>query len=213
MTILRYTGHPFIDVGVATIMAWVKVREPHQVTYEHLEKVAEELREIYVYLKPVRNFISTIFLNSHFVQPAKSEAERWQYANEVLFAFREDKPILEGVNCTFFPELPAVMYAHRQYIPLLNGQDISNFSGWGTIGIPISGIALLAIHAMPLGCMKCGHLMAFHQLRVPHEDSRDMTLALAKLAFDANKPAIQMMFQDSDRSLPSFGSYQKTRYV
>lgn len=210
---LRYTGHPLIDVGVATITAYAKKQNPQSVTEQDLEEVADFLKDIYSNLKSMQRFISVIFMNSTFVQPSKTLEDRLQYADSVLFAFREGTPTLEDIYCVFFPELPAVMNAHRQYVPLLNGDNIGNFSPMGNSGLPISGLALLAIHAMPLGCMKCGNLMAFHQLRVTGDDGVDMTLALTRLAFQENYQSIMNMRLDPSVEMPNWGSYKKTRYI
>ncbi|MBX2999938.1 MAG: type I-B CRISPR-associated protein Cas8b1/Cst1 [Caldilineaceae bacterium] len=213
MSLLRYTGHPFVDVGVATITAMSRQAKPEDVTYEDLERVAQRLKEDYSTLKPLRNHISSIFLNSWFVQPSKTEQDRQDYADAVLFAFRAGQAILEGVNCIFFPEKAAVIYAHRQHLPLLNGADIWNFSPLGTIGIPVSGEALLAIHAMPYGCTKCGYPLAFHQLHSGDSSVRDMTLYLANRNYRENARAIHQMRQDESAQMPNWGGFKRTRYV
>lgn len=213
MSLLRYTGHPFVDVGVATITAMSRKRAPTEVVDEDLERVATQLKDLYSTLKPLRNHISSIFLNSWFVQPSKSEADRQQYADEVLFAFRPDRPQFEQTRCSFFAEKPAVTYIHRQHLPLLNGEGISNFSAIGQAGIPVSGVALLAIHAMPLGCIKAGYLLAFHQLQPATGQEHDMTLQLAHLNYQKNLAAIQQMRQDESVEMPNLGGYKRTRYV
>ncbi|MCL4256659.1 MAG: type I-B CRISPR-associated protein Cas8b1/Cst1, partial [Anaerolineae bacterium] len=162
--------------------------------------------------KAVQNYISTIFTNSHFVQPAKSTEDKEHYADEILFAFSLDKSHFIDANCIFFPELPAIMFAHRQHIPLLNGEDIRNFSPYGTRGIPVSGLALLAIHAMPMGCFRYGNYLAFHQLAFEGQTNPAMMgLLLADQAWRANDKAIQMASQSNGKI--NLGRYQKTRYV
>lgn len=212
MALLRYTGHPLVDVGVATGTAFSHKQRPEDVTVDDLTAIADYLKDIYCHIKSIQNFISTIFLNSAFVQHAKSLEEKQQYADSVLYAFQEDTPILEGEQCIFFPEKPAVLYAHRQFMPLLNGSGIANFSPLGASGIPISGVALLVIHIMPLGCMKCGNLLSFHQLR-GMSDGQDMTVILARQALEKNRAAILDMRLDPEKELPNYGSYKKTRYI
>jgi CRISPR-associated protein Cst1 len=213
---LRYTGHPLIDVGVATITAFSKKRRPQDVTEADLEMVAGYLKDIYCHYKPIQNFISSIFLNSHFVQPAKPVKAKEEYADQMLFAFRHDQIATEDdVRCTFFPEMSAALYAHRQHVPLLNGEAVRNFSAINTAGIPVSGLALLTIHAMPLGCFKCGHLLAFHQLAdFSDPDAGRMTLVMAKRALDRNRQAVTLIESGSaEDKMPSYGSFYKTRYV
>lgn len=213
MTRLRYTAHPFVDVGVATITAMSGKRTPLDVDVGDLERVAERLKEDYSTLKKLRNHISSIFLNSWFVQPSKSEEDRRAYADEVLFAFRPDRPPLDGIQCCFFPEKSAVTHIHRQHLPLLNGDGIMNFSASGTVGIPVCGEALLAIHAMPLGCMKAGYLLAFHQLQSAAHTDYDMTLAIAGTNYQKNRIALQQMRLDESVEMPNQGGFKRTRYV
>lgn len=215
MGILRYTGHPFIDVGVATITAFVDKKYPSEVVMSDLTEIALYLKRVYTdpQYKLFQNLISSVFLNAHFSQPAKSYEQKLEYADEILFAWRDAEPI-EDIMCTFFPEKSAVLYAHRQHIPLLNGRDIGNFSANGQAGLPISGEALLAIHALPLGCLKCGNLLAFHQATNPLDpQSGSMNVVMAKRALKENKRAIANLAIDPSEPIPSFGSAAKSRYI
>ena len=45
---LRYTGHPFVDVGVATICAFAGVDEPQDLSDTHLEAFAHYARDLYL---------------------------------------------------------------------------------------------------------------------------------------------------------------------
>lgn len=214
MSLLRYTGLPFVDVGVAAITIISQRHRPEDVTLDDLERVAQQLKEDYCNLKPLRNVLSTIFLNSPFVQAAMKQEDRLSYADRVLFAFRPDRALLPDTSCIFFPEKSAVLLAHRQHIPLLNGGDLGNFSAMGRAGVPVSGVALLAIHAMPLACLRAGNYLAFHQLRSSHSTGRDMTLLLANQAYRVNAAAIQQMrLGDGHVDFPNRGSYKRTRYV
>lgn len=214
MSLLRYTGHPFVDVGVAAITIISRRSQPDDVTLDDLEMVAQQLKQDYCKLKPLRNALSTIFMNSPFVQAAMKEEDRLAYANMILFAFRPDRTVLSETACVFFPEKPAVLLAHRQHIPLLNGSNLGNFSAMGKAGVPVSGVALLAIHAMPLACLRAGNYLAFHQLRASQSTGRDMTLFLANQAYRVNAAAIQQMgLGHVDVDFPNRGSYKRTRYV
>lgn len=215
MSILRYTGHPFIDVGVATITAFADKKYPIEVEMRDLTEIALYLKRVYTEAsyKLFQNLISSVFLNAHFSQPAKTFEQKIAYADEILFAWRDAEP-LDGAMCTFFPEKPAILFAHRQHIPLLNGRDIGNFSANGHAGLPVSGEALLAIHALPLGCLKCGNLLAFHQATNPIEpQSGYMNVVMARRALKENKQAIANLSVDPGTPIPSFGSAAKSRYV
>jgi hypothetical protein len=223
---LRYIGHPFIDVGVATILAHCRtddrsLSEPEDITEEHIERFATWIAEQYVTSVPLRSLLRNFFPNSGFVQPAyaKNEEARWNYAHEVLFAWRRD--VLENVACTFFPEKPATMYAFRQHIPLLNAGTVHNFSAIDTLGIPASGVALLAIHALPFGTLYCSqhcsqpeckvHLM-FHEL-TPISKMPDMTFHLARYAYQFNTSILTLAGSDDDKEALRYGTPDRTRYI
>lgn len=222
MTLLRYTGHPFVDVGIATITAFVNRSCPEDISYDDLEYVASELKELYCRLKPLQNYLTMVFHGSGFVQPKFTVEQKEDYAEEVLFAFRPNRPKLDNVSCTFFPEQPAVMRAFRQHIPLLNGQTIGNFSARGMPGIPIGGVALLAVHALPLGCFRsehprnrrCKYLLAFHQPPASNDSGEaQMNRVMATRALNTNLKAIHFMRQGQDAELPTYGVHVRTRYV
>src|SRR6266568_2978243 len=67
---LTYTGHPFIDVGVAAITAYVQKRRPEEVTPEDLEKVVKYIEQNYV-RPPLRGYLTMAFTsNAWFIQDA-----------------------------------------------------------------------------------------------------------------------------------------------
>lgn len=42
---LRYTGHPFIDVGIAAILAHVRKRQPEELTTDDLTQVVAYIEQ------------------------------------------------------------------------------------------------------------------------------------------------------------------------
>ncbi|MHB0859404.1 MAG: type I-B CRISPR-associated protein Cas8b1/Cst1 [Anaerolineae bacterium] len=170
---LDYTGHPLVDVGLATLTAFAEKDNPSELQEADLAKAAEYMQRIYV-VNPMKSFLhGVVFPNSGFVQPAyESQPEkRAIYSERVLTAFAQQTL---AVNDPFFGlPISAVPYdlkgelppgrAYRQHFPLLTSEGVINFWPNGQTGLPISGVALLAIQALPLGCAKCmGRLLAVH---------------------------------------------------
>ena len=60
---LNYTGHPFIDVGVAAITAYVQKLRPEEVTPEDLEKVVKYIEQNYV-RPPLRGYLTMAFTSN-----------------------------------------------------------------------------------------------------------------------------------------------------
>jgi CRISPR-associated protein Cst1 len=194
---LRFTGHPLVDVGVAAITAFAGRRDPSQVAESDLEAIADYMARNYV-IDPLKSFLTVAFPNSGFVQAAyeRKPERRTAYAERVLRAFRPGTPTVTDQRCVF-TGLPAVALAlgeketlppgraFRQHIPLLTGEDIINFHPYGDAGLPVSGIALLALQAFPLGCAKVqGRLLAVHA------DDHDLTLRFARRFLEQNRKLI-----------------------
>jgi CRISPR-associated protein Cst1 len=195
---LEYTGHPLVDVGIATITAFAGKRDPIQLTESDLDKVVDYITREYV-KQPLKSFLTVAFPNSGFTQPAfeKTPERRLEYARRVLRNYRTDTPTLDEL-CVFTGE-PAVAVAFgdkedlppgrafRQHVPLLTGEDIINFHPYGEAGLPVSGKAILAIQAFPLGCAKCsGRLLAVHS------DNNELTYHFAATFLRENRAAVQL---------------------
>jgi CRISPR-associated protein Cst1 len=195
--VLKFTGHPLLDVGVATIMAFAGRQDVSMVTHDDLEAIADYIARNYV-VNPLKSFLTVAFPNSGFVQAAYEHTpeRRTAYAERILRAFRPEAPTLASERCVF-TGLPAVALAlgeratlpsgraFRQHIPLVTGEDVINFHPYGDAGLPVSGIALLALQAFPLGCAKTqGRLLAVHA------DDPDLTLRFARKALETNRKLI-----------------------
>lgn len=209
---LRYTGHPLVDVGAATILAFSPPkRKLSDITDSDLEKMADYISKEYV-VNPLKSFLTVAFPNSGFTQPAfdKTPEKRDEYAERVTRCFSPDKPVLDE-RCVFTGE-PATGVsfgdrddypqgrAFRQHIPLLLGEDKINFFAKGDSGLPISGKAMLCIQAMPLGCAKCGG-----KLLAVHSDNPDITELFAKQFLNDNKSAISAVHVANGTKLPEAG--------
>lgn len=189
---LKYTGHPLIDVGVATILAFSKKKSLEQLTEKDFDKVADYIEEWYI-VNPLKSFLNVAFPNSGFTQPAfeKEPKRRKEYAQRVARSYKKGTPTLDE-RCVFTGE-PAVAVAFsdkegfpegrafRQHIPMLTGEDVINFHPNGDAGLPVSGPAILCIQALPLGCAKCGG-----KLLAVHSDNYDLMVKFTKQFLENN---------------------------
>ncbi|RMH05451.1 MAG: type I-B CRISPR-associated protein Cas8b1/Cst1 [Nitrospirae bacterium] len=205
---LKYTGHPLVDVGIATIVAFVGKRDPTDLTEEDIETVADYIAREYI-RQPLQSFLTVAFPNSGFTQPAfeKTPERRLDYAERVLRGYRAEVPRLEE-TCVFTGE-PAIAIAFgdkqglplgrafRQHIPLTLGEDTINFHPYGDAGLPVSGKALLAIQAFPLGCAKCGG-----RLLAVHSDNEELTLHFAKAFLVENRKSVQLAQAAGSTKMP-----------
>lgn len=214
---LNYTGHPLVDIGIATIAAFVGKRDVHSITEADLDKIADFMSRQYV-IDPLKSFLTVAFPNSGFTNPALSKMpqKRNEYAERVLRGYRASTPrtaercVFTGepaVGIAFSEKLPRGR-AFRQHIPLLTGEAVINFYPWGDAGLPVSGKALLAIQAFPLGCAKCGG-----RLLAVHSDNEDLIYDFAAKFLQHNLQAITLAQQAGSKKLREVGSSAKTLLV
>lgn len=214
---LKYTGHPIVDVGVAVIVAFARKRKVATVTPDDLDKVAAYIEQQYV-VNPLKSFLNVAFPDSGFTQPAYEKAphKRIEYARLVSRGYCPDDPQGEE-RCVFtgFPSTDIKLTkkgkpgrAFRQHIPLLTGEGVINFHPGGDAGLPVSGIALLCIQAFPLGCAKCGG-----RLLAVHSDNEDITYEFAKNFLERNRLAINLAQQSGSKKMPEAKRSAKTLLI
>lgn len=204
----EYIGHPYFDVGIATLTAFVGKRDPGRLTTQDLDQVADYITREYVQ-QPLRSFLTVVFPNSGFTQPAffKQPERQRDYAHRVLRGYKEDVPILDE-QCVFTGK-PAIAVAFgdkeglplgrafRQHVPLLTGEDVINFHPYGDSGLPVSGEAILAIQAFPLGCAKsAGRLLAVHS------DNPDIIYHFARTFLEQNRKGVQVAQAAKSKKMP-----------
>lgn len=205
---LEYTGHPILDVGIATIVAFADKDTPDELTEADLEAIADYMAANYV-VNPLKGFLTVAFPNSGFTQPAyeKTPENRTLYGQRVLRSFRNDTSTLTEPD--IFLGLPAANVTFdvkgtlapgrvfRQHIPLQTGEGIINFHPYGDAGLPISGLALLAIQAYPLGSAKCqGRTLSVHS------DNPAIMREFAAKFLKENRKAIQLAQQTGESKMP-----------
>jgi len=204
---LEYTGHPLVDVGIATITAFAGKETPKSLTEADLDKVADYLITEYT-RQPLKSFATVPFAGgAYFTQPAyKGKPIERIGTEKLLRAYNSDVP-KSSERCVFTGK-PAVAItldekdlapgrAARSNIPLITGAKVINFHPHGNIGLLVSGEALLAIHAMPLGSAKSGG-----KLLMVHSDNKELMLHFAQEFLKRNRRAIQLAQQEGSTKLP-----------
>lgn len=197
---LKYTGHPLVDVGIATITAFADKRKPEDLNEADLDDIVDFITREYIQ-DPLKSFLTVAFtVNAGFFTPSfkKTPEKRLVYAERVLRNYSEDTPLLDDEVCVFtgkpavdiaFGEKEAMPQgrAFRQHIPLLTGENVINFHAYGEAGLPVSGEAMLAIQAFPLGCAKSGG-----RLLAVHSDNPELMLHFARSFLEGNQRAIAL---------------------
>jgi CRISPR-associated protein Cst1 len=171
MPLLRFTGHPIPDVGIAAVCGLVGKSSSDELSLEDLDMVAKELAEYY-FSGLMTSYLSCVFMNSEYVQPKQSK--RQEYAARILYAHRwPGDDAARGLRCVYSGE-PATHLVHRSQIPMLTGQDVINFYPAGRGGLPVSGKYLAVIQALPMGGRRAEGRLLF-----AHSDDAELMISLA----------------------------------
>jgi len=226
---LRLTGFMQVDVGVHTITAFAGKSHPAEVTSADLDAIANYLETFYSDGVGQSLAAGIAFTNSGFAQASWNAGpfrkKREAYASFVLRGHQHQDltPILESLGkgeyrdmvlrdqpnaprCAFSGD-PAYLRISRDMLPMLNGRGIINFGGLGMAGLPVSDWVLLAIHAMPLGC-----LISQGRLLAADSDDPELVFALVKRNLDNNRRYIAIAQQQGWKKLPN-QSYFKTALI
>lgn len=226
---LKLTGFPLPDVGILTLTLLAGAREPEQMTPEGLDKAAQDLQNFYSQGIGKSLAAGVVFPNSGFVQAAFDKPEfvykRQAWADFVLRGHQnlDLEPILrdldkreyremvlrgvEGAPVCAFTGTPAYLRVSRDMLPMINGRGVMNFSPMGDAGLPVSDIILLAIHALPLGCVITqGALLAVES------DDPVLMFDFVKANFEKNQRFINLARQNDYEKFPNLSSY-KTRLM
>lgn len=205
---INYCGDPFVDVGLATLAAFAGKQHPRELTEVDLEAAADYMERSY-FVQPLRSYLTICFPNSGYTQPAffSQPDKQALYAERVLRAFRHETPTLDEVGV--FLGLPAADVQFdvkgelppgrifREHVPLQTGQGVINFHPYGQEGLPISGLALQAIQALPLGCAKCeGKMLAVHS------DNPEIIRYFARDFLEWNRKAVNLAQQSQSSKMP-----------
>jgi CRISPR-associated protein Cst1 len=197
-------------VGLATITAFARKDRPEQLDEADLEAIATYMAENYT-VNPLRSYLTVAFPNSGFTQPAFFTQPEKQdiYKARVLRAYEAAAPRLEepdpfmglaAANLPFDADAEGKLArgrAFRQHIPLLTAEDVINFHPYGEAGLPVSGEALLAIQALPLGSAKCEGRLLF-----VHADNPEIARHFAGKFLEENRRLIGVARQAGSSKMP-----------
>jgi CRISPR-associated protein Cst1 len=197
---LRYTGHPFVDVGVAVITAFYQKQRPSEV--EDLAAVSQYMLDTYIN-PTMSNYLGTVvFANVGYANPgivndrkhdaarrtklaallelAKTpDADRAVALKLVSYPNPEDRCIFSGES--------AVARVSRTIIPMTMSEDAFYFLPEGLPLLPVAGWCIFALLAMPLGALNVGGKML-----IVHSSEPSITLGFAKEHLVRNQQNLQI---------------------
>jgi CRISPR-associated protein Cst1 len=210
-SILRWTGHALIDVGIAGLCAFSERARPADLTLEDLDAAAAFMEERY-YDGKLLTYLTCVFMNSSFVQPSESADKRASFIRQYLRAHRaEPSPDVAGRRCVFSGE-PAVSPLVRTHFPLFSGEGVMNFRPSPQTAVPAAGPYVVALMFLPMASRRAeGRLLAVHA------DDPELTLHFARIYLEDNQRLLQLALPDEraavhagyDRELPMWDAAKK----
>lgn len=224
------TGHPFIDVGFATLAAFANRRRLVDLTTDDLARMADYIEANYV-RQPLRNFLTmALTSNSWFAQSAydpnrrdftpqqqqEAQEKRKYWADRhlrqwQLTAANNDETCLFTGRPAATLELSGKLRpgrVGRSQMPLLQGDDAINFFINGDPGLPMAPEAILALQAMPLGCAKVGG-----GLLAVHSDDEQLTIDFAARFLQRNLSDVAKAQAAGEEKLPGSPRSLKTLLI
>jgi len=196
---INWTGHPFVDAGLAAIVAIVGVKRLEDLTAEHLEKAAKELERILLSDQALgigvekafaKGALSQLFPNSELVNPshwkgetpeAKAENVRQKFREALKHDLEKAKiSLVQSGDATCLvcgrqvPET-ATTFVRKDKMPLLAG--IVNFYPAFAYGVRICGLCAFAVRFLPMSVMRTG---VFNRLWFLHTQALEVAVEISK---------------------------------
>jgi CRISPR-associated protein Cst1 len=149
--ILRWTGHPLVDAGVAALTAFAGKRDPAEVTGEDLAAYAEFAEQHYLG-GDLSKTVGILFTMNSFLNPnpkLKPDQKR-ERIRDAVTAFEKNPDDATLPRCVFC-DRPSRRVLHRDDIPMILGRTIVNFYPGGTPGLAVCGACQVALHGLTVG--------------------------------------------------------------
>lgn len=147
---IRYTGNPYVDAGVAVLELRLQKRCT-EFTDNDLDSQAAWINKEYR-KKIWKSYLMLHLPNCAWTQANPDSDKNRAYIREVLESYKSE---FHGISrrCAFC-EQPAKILADRRYIPLLTGETSMAAGAEGQPGLPVCGYCVFAAHFYPLATLK-----------------------------------------------------------
>lgn len=150
--ILRWTGHPLVDVGIAALTIFAGKHEPQEVSASDLIKFMKFAEQHYV-SGDLSKTVDVLFTRNSFLNPSFKIEQKRARIREAILAFAQQAE--EGSPPCVYCGRPGLQVLHRDDIPMISGRGVPNFYPGGRPGLVICGICRTALHGLTLGAPRC----------------------------------------------------------
>ncbi|SHF19325.1 type I-B CRISPR-associated protein Cas8b1/Cst1 [Caloramator proteoclasticus] len=153
-----YTGNPFVDAGISSMLAYLNKKNPQDIDDNDLEKIKNLLVELYLKDKWNKSLFS-IFPNSKVTNPAIKDKKK-EYSSFLENLIEEIKSIDNGDYCVSCGKNKVKIKYSKSYIPLIGSGSFRNFFSNLIDGERYCAGCVFAIQASPLSYYTCGKYFA-----------------------------------------------------
>ena len=199
MNKVHWTGHPFVDAGLAAIAAIAEVEKLEDLAPKHLQDAVNELQRILlsdqalglgVQKSFARGALSQLFPNSELVNPSnwrgktaeeKAQNVRQRFRTAIEGDLNRAILCLQSVDngsicfaCGEQRPAKAMVIVRKDKMPLLEG--IVNFYPAFAYGVTICGLCALATRFLPMAVLRTG---VFNRLWFLHTHSLPIAKKIA----------------------------------
>jgi CRISPR-associated protein Cst1 len=188
----RWTNHPLVDMGIASLMSFAGRKRPEDLTLDDLEQFAGYAEQ--AYFSPELASYLTVLFTSNFINPSFSAEKKVLFVKEIVRSHK-NQPDPNLAACTYCGR-PSVRRAHRDLVPMLTGREAVNFFPGGVPGLTICGNCIVALQALSIGSPMCSG-----RSLVISCDDPNLTLGLIRVWQPEIRKRIQLS-QQTQQKLP-----------
>ncbi|MBI4330808.1 MAG: type I-B CRISPR-associated protein Cas8b1/Cst1 [Chloroflexi bacterium] len=157
----HWTGHPLVDMGVATLTAFSGRNRPEEMTPDDLEKFAKYAEQ--AYFTPAVSGYLTVLFTANYINPSWTAANKHGHVANILRSFKviPDSALPPCSYCgrpsIHVPYIDAARgsRAYRDLVPMLSGERIANFFPDGDRGLSLCALCVVALQALAIGAPMC----------------------------------------------------------
>lgn len=163
MNLLEWTGNPFVDSGIAAILAHRKRHKPEDVTHDDLRAMSELIQQVYVSGK-WRKTIYSIFLNYPLIQPSyKTEERKREKLKEfVELLLNAAEPVGISGDCIACGRRKVTKRKNRQHVPMTGSNGALNYFSFTADGADYCDTCAFVVQCSPFTYYACGKLALLH---------------------------------------------------
>jgi CRISPR-associated protein Cst1 len=156
-----YTGNPFVDAGIAAMLAWSEKTRPEELSLEDLTALKAALLNLYMTPAWAKAMFS-VFVNYPINNPSfRGEARRREALEKFLDElFRGVQPLLSDQgDCMACGRRSVRKPKNRQHVPMTGSGGLRNYFSHAAEGADYCDTCAFAIQYVPLTLFACGKLL------------------------------------------------------